>query len=72
MMEKQTRRKYDAEFKRQPVQLSMKEGRTVVSVAEGLGPHISMAKAFEGERGFSLSRKWEAIVYSGTGAYQAA
>jgi len=38
-MEKQTRRKYDAEFKRQAVQLSMEEGRTVVSVAEGLGIH---------------------------------
>ncbi len=38
-MEKQARRKYDAEFKRQAVQLSMEEGRTVVSVAEGLGIH---------------------------------
>lgn len=38
-MEKRARRKYDAEFKRQAVRLSLEEGRTVSGVAEGLGIH---------------------------------
>ncbi len=36
-METQARRRYDPEFKKQVVQLSMEEGKTVSSVAQGLG-----------------------------------
>ena len=35
----QTRRKYDTALKKQALKLSMEDGKTVASVAEGLGLH---------------------------------
>ena len=38
-MEAHIRRKYDSEFKKHAVQLSLEEGRTVAGVADRLGIH---------------------------------
>jgi len=61
-MEAHIRRKYDSEFKKHAVQLSLEEGRTVAGVADSLGIHKDLIYQWRKQL-----KKKEELAFPGNG-----